>query len=61
MIVDFNSFALVHLESVGVVFVAGLAFTWVYERRGSLWPAVLGHVTMNLVAMGGRYLWMVGG
>jgi membrane protease YdiL (CAAX protease family) len=35
---------------VAATFVAGLVFGWLYERSTSLWPSILCHYVLNLVA-----------
>lgn len=51
-------FALVHLQPTAVVpiFLLGLIFAFLYERSGSIWPAVLMHVSSNALALGAAYL-----
>ncbi len=46
-------FALIHLEPLHCLQLTalGLALAWVYERTGSLWPAVFLHTAQNLLAM----------
>ena len=41
---------LVVLGSVGV-FVAGLIWTWIYERRRSIWPGYVSHVLADVALM----------
>lgn len=44
-------FGLIHLELsvAGTAFILGLLLAWIYERSGSLWPAVLIHAMNNTV------------
>jgi membrane protease YdiL (CAAX protease family) len=35
---------------VAATFVAGLVFGWLYERSASLWPSILCHYVLNLLA-----------
>jgi membrane protease YdiL (CAAX protease family) len=44
-------FALIHLGGHLHVFLAGVFFAWVYERRGTLWAPVVAHIANNAVAM----------
>jgi hypothetical protein len=51
-------FAVVHLQPTAIVpiFLLGLIFAYLYERSGSIWPAVLMHVSSNALALGAAYL-----
>ncbi len=51
-------FAAVHLQLTAVVpiFLLGLIFAFLYEQSGSIWPAVLMHVSSNALALGAAYL-----
>jgi membrane protease YdiL (CAAX protease family) len=51
-------FSLVHLQPTAAVpiFLLGLVFAFLYERSGSIWPAVLMHVSSNALALGAAYL-----
>ncbi|WP_206812192.1 CPBP family intramembrane glutamic endopeptidase [Paradesulfitobacterium ferrireducens] len=44
-------FAALHFDLVRFLplFIGGVILTWVYERSGSLWPAVLAHGTWNVL------------
>ena len=42
---------LVLLGSFGV-FVGGLLWTWLYERRGSVWPAYVSHILVDVALLG---------
>lgn len=44
-------FATLHFDLVRFLplFIGGVILTWVYERSGSLWPAVLAHGTWNVL------------
>jgi len=46
-------FALIHLHPVGFPMYAliGLVFCWVYQRTGSLWAPVFGHVVYNALVV----------
>ena len=51
-------FALVHLQPLAVVpvFILGYIFAYLYRRSGSIWPAVLMHVSTNALGLGAAYL-----
>lgn len=51
-------FAVVHLQPTAIVpiFLLGLVFAYLYERSGSIWPAILMHVSSNALALGAAYL-----
>ena len=51
-------FALIHLQPLAFVpiFVLGYIFAYLYQRSGSIWPAVLMHVTTNALGLGAAYL-----
>lgn len=51
-------FAVVHLQltAIAPIFLLGLIFAFLYERSGSIWPAVLMHVSSNALALGATYL-----
>jgi len=53
-------FAVIHLQPAAVVpiFLLGLVFALLYERSGSIWPAILMHVSSNALALGAAYLMM---
>lgn len=44
-------FATLHFDLVRFLplFIGGVILTWVYERSGSLWPAILAHGTWNVL------------
>ncbi len=42
---------LVWLGSIGV-FVGGLLWTWLYEKRDSIWPAYVSHIVVDIVLLG---------
>ena len=51
-------FAVVHLQPTSIlpIFILGFIFAYLYERSGSIWPAVLMHVSSNALALGAAYL-----
>jgi membrane protease YdiL (CAAX protease family) len=51
-------FALVHLQPTAIVpiFILGYIFAYLYRRSGSIWPAVVMHVSTNALALGAAYL-----
>ena len=53
LIVTALVFAGIHMQplSFPVLFVLGLEFGWLYQRTGSLWPAVTAHGVNNLLAV----------
>lgn len=53
LVVSTLLFAAAHVEVVHVLLVvpSGLAFGWLRERSGSIWPCVVGHAATNVVAV----------
>ncbi len=55
-------FGIFHLDPVQgfSTWILGIACAWMYEKSGSLWPALAMHLVTNLVAQGGAYmvLWL---
>ena len=51
-------FALIHLQITAMVpiFILGYIFAYLYRRSGSIWPAVLMHVSTNALGLGAAYL-----
>lgn len=51
-------FAVIHLQPTAIlpIFLLGLVFAFLYQRSGSIWPAVLMHVSSNALALGAAYL-----
>jgi membrane protease YdiL (CAAX protease family) len=51
-------FALIHLQLTAVlpIFILGYIFAYLYRRSGSIWPAVLMHVSTNALGLGAAYL-----
>jgi membrane protease YdiL (CAAX protease family) len=51
-------FAIVHLQPLAIVpiFILGYIFAYLYRRSGSIWPAVVMHVSTNALALGAAYL-----
>jgi membrane protease YdiL (CAAX protease family) len=51
-------FALIHLQLTAIVpiFILGYIFAYLYRRSGSIWPAVLMHVSTNALGLGAAYL-----
>jgi membrane protease YdiL (CAAX protease family) len=57
-LISASLFALIHLDPLHSLRLAalGLVLAWVYERTGSLWPAIFLHAVQNLVAVVTIYL-----
>ncbi|MBL8675601.1 MAG: CPBP family intramembrane metalloprotease [Rhodospirillales bacterium] len=53
LVVSTLLFAAAHMEVVHVLLVvpSGLAFGWLRERSGSIWPCVIGHAATNILAV----------
>lgn len=51
-------FALIHLQpfAIAPIFILGFIFAYLYRRSGSIWPAVLMHVSTNALGLGAAYL-----
>jgi membrane protease YdiL (CAAX protease family) len=51
-------FALVHLQpwAIPPIFILGYIFAYLYQRCGSIWPAVLMHVSTNALGLGAAYI-----
>lgn len=51
-------FALTHLQLMAIapIFILGYIFAYLYRRSGSIWPAVLMHVSTNALGLGAAYL-----
>ena len=51
-------FALVHLQPLAIppIFILGYVFAYLYQRCGSIWPAVLMHVSTNALGLGAAYI-----
>jgi len=51
-------FALVHLQpwAIPPIFILGYIFAYLYHRCGSIWPAVLMHVSTNALGLGAAYI-----
>ena len=51
-------FALIHLQPLAIapIFVLGYIFAYLYQRSGSIWPAVLMHVSTNALGLGAAYI-----
>ena len=51
-------FALVHLQpwAIAPIFILGYIFAYLYQRCGSIWPAVLMHVCTNALGLGAAYI-----
>jgi membrane protease YdiL (CAAX protease family) len=51
-------FALIHLQLMAIlpIFILGYIFSYLYRRSGSIWPAVLMHVSTNALGLGAAYL-----
>ena len=50
---------LVWLGSIGV-FIGGLLWTWLYERRDSVWPAYVSHIVVDVVLLGIGWMLLFG-
>lgn len=53
MFISSGLFALLHLHLLAVppIFILGLVFAYLYQRSGSIWPAILIHGLVNGLAM----------
>jgi uncharacterized protein len=55
-------FAVIHLQPLAVlpIFFLGLIFAFLYQWSGSIWPAILMHVSTNTLAVAAAYgqLWL---
>jgi membrane protease YdiL (CAAX protease family) len=51
-------FALIHVQPLAVppIFILGLIFAFLYQRSGSIWPAIAMHVSTNALGLGAAYL-----
>jgi membrane protease YdiL (CAAX protease family) len=51
-------FAVIHLQPLAIppVFIMGTIFAILYQRSGSLWPAILMHLATNALGLGAAYL-----
>jgi membrane protease YdiL (CAAX protease family) len=51
-------FALIHLQPTATIpiFILGYIFAYLYERSGSIGPAILMHISTNALALGTAYL-----
>ncbi len=51
-------FALIHLQPFAIppIFILGYIFAYLYRRSGSIWPAVVMHVSTNALGLGAAYL-----
>jgi membrane protease YdiL (CAAX protease family) len=51
-------FALIHLQPTAIppIFILGYIFAYLYERSGSIGPAILMHISTNGLALGAAYL-----
>ena len=51
-------FALIHLQPLAIapIFILGYIFAYLYRRSGSIWPAVVMHVSTNALGLGAAYL-----
>jgi membrane protease YdiL (CAAX protease family) len=57
-VVSAGLFAVVHFTPTAVIpiFILGYIFAYLYQRSGSLWPAILMHVATNTWTLGVAYL-----
>ena len=53
MLISSGLFALLHLSPLAVppIFLLGLVFAYLYQRSGSIWPAVIIHSLVNTLAV----------
>lgn len=53
MLISSGLFALLHLRPLAVppIFILGLVFAYLYQRSGSIWPAILIHSLVNGLAV----------
>ncbi|MEA3350418.1 MAG: type II CAAX endopeptidase family protein [Chloroflexota bacterium] len=51
-------FALIHIQPLAVIpiFILGLIFAYLYQRSGSIWPAIIMHMSTNALALGAAYI-----
>jgi hypothetical protein len=51
-------FAAIHLQPLAIppVFIMGTIFAILYQRSGSIWPAILMHLATNALGLGAAYL-----
>jgi membrane protease YdiL (CAAX protease family) len=51
-------FAAVHLQPIVMppIFLLGMIFAYLYQRTGSIWPAVIMHVATNTLGLAAAYL-----
>jgi membrane protease YdiL (CAAX protease family) len=51
-------FAVIHLQPLAIppVFILGFVFAVLYQRSGSIWPAILMHLFTNALGLGAAYL-----
>ncbi|MFN2220331.1 MAG: lysostaphin resistance A-like protein [Anaerolineae bacterium] len=57
-VISSGFFAIVHLQPLAIapIFILGYIFAYLYRRSGSIWPAVVMHVSTNALALGAAYL-----
>jgi membrane protease YdiL (CAAX protease family) len=50
-------FSVIHLIPTAVIpiFILGYIFAYLYQRSGSIWPAIVMHAATNALALGGAY------
>jgi membrane protease YdiL (CAAX protease family) len=50
-------FAVIHLVPTAIIpiFILGYIFAYLYQRSGSIWPAIVMHAATNALALGGAY------
>ena len=55
---DNTYFALIHLQPLAIapIFILGYIFAYLYRRSGSIWPAVIMHVSTNALGLGAAFL-----
>ncbi len=51
-------FSVIHLQPLALppIFILGFIFALLYQRSGSIWPAILMHLSTNAVGLGAAYL-----
>lgn len=62
MAVSAGLFSLLHGIAILIpaLFVVGLMLAWIYEKSGSLWPAIVMHSTFNTIMLGLLYTALFG-
>lgn len=63
MVVSAGLFSLLHGIAILIpaLFVVGLMLAWIYEKSGSLWPAIVMHSVFNCIMLGLLYIALFSG